>query len=168
MGGTRVTKLIMRLAPLPEADAAPAQSRHVVDLGSSGRAPIGSTPLSHWLTSINAANDPCALLDAAGRVLAMSPAAITLLGCADGGAVGRSLLDVVDVVDFDSGTSSPDYAARIAPIAVLSNAGGLMRSLLRVRNRDGVRVTVDAAAAPLHDARGRLVGSLTFFAPVHA
>lgn len=161
-----MTKLIMRLERLAKAETALAQMLHVVDLGNGERAPVASTPLSHWLTSVNAAQDPCVLLDQSGRVLAMSTAAITLLGCGDGGVVGRSLIDVLDVVDFDSGTSSPDYAARIAPVAVLATGGGLMRSLLRVRQRDGTRLTVDAAAAPLHDDRGRLVGSVTFLAPV--
>lgn len=157
----------MRLERLAEADATLAQMQHVVDLGNGDRAPAASTPLSHWLSTVTAAHDPCLLLDQAGRVLAMSTAAVALLGCGEGGVIGRSLLDVIDVVDFDSGNSSPDYAARIAPVAVLaSDGGGLMRSLLRVRQRDGARVTVDAAAAPLHDDRGRLVGSIAFLAPV--
>jgi len=163
-----VTKLIMRLERLADADVALAQMLHVVDLGAGDRLPAASTPLSQWMTTVNAAHDSCLLLDDVGRVLAMSPAAVALLGCGDGGVIGRNLLDVVDIVDFDSGTSSPDYAARIAPVAVLATGGGLMRSLLRVRQRDGERVTVDAAAAPLHDDRGRLVGSLTFLAPVRA
>jgi len=164
-----VTKLIMRLERLATADSALAQMLHVVDLGSVDRAPAATTPLSHWLSAAAAAHDPCVLLDDAGRVLAISPAAVSLLGCSEGGLIGRNLLDVVDVVDFDSGTSSPDYAARIAPVAVLATGGGgLMRSLMRVRHRDGERVTIDAAAVPLHDDRGRLVGSLTFLAPVRA
>jgi PAS domain-containing protein len=163
-----VTQLIMRLERLAETEATLAQMLHVVDLGADGRAPAASTPLSHWLTTVNTAQDPCLLLDAAGRVLAVSTTAAGLLGCSEGGVIGRHLLDVVDVVDFDSGTSSPDYAVRIAPVAVLANGGGLMRSLFRVRRRDGEQATVDAAAAPLHDDRGRVVGSMTFLAPVRA
>jgi hypothetical protein len=41
-----------------------------------------------------------------------------------------------------------------------------MRSLLRVRQSDGTRQTVDASAAPIHDAHGETVGSFTFMAPV--
>jgi hypothetical protein len=73
---------------------------------------------------------------------------------------------VLDLVDFDTGASRPDYAPRIAPLAVLSPGSGLMRSLLRVRHKDGTRLTVDASSAPLHDARGTTIASVTFLAPV--
>jgi hypothetical protein len=76
------------------------------------------------------------------------------------------LREVVDLVDFETGSSNPDYSGRIAPLAVLTNSNGLMRSLLRVRHRDGSRVTIDASAAPLHDVRGDIIGSLTFLAAV--
>jgi len=95
----------------------------------------------------------------------MSVSAAELLGCTEG-VIGRRLLDVVEVIDFDTGRPAPDYTHRIAPVAVLNTGNGLMRSLMRIRQRDGMAVTVDAAAAPIHDATGTTVGSFTFFAPV--
>jgi PAS domain-containing protein len=160
-----VPKLILRLEPLAGADAAP-RSRHVVDLGDRGRAPAASTPLARWSASVAAAHDPCLVVDAQGQVLSLSASAAELLGCSDAGVIGRRLVDVVDLIDFETGASGPDYTSRIAPIAVLANGNGLMRSLLRVRQRDGGRLTIDASAAPLHDAQGEIIGSLSFLAAV--
>lgn len=161
----RVSKLILRLERLP-GTTPEAASRHVVDLADNGRTPAGSTPLARWSASVAAAHDPCIVVDAQGQVLSVSASAAELLGCSDAGVIGRALVEVVDLVDFETGASRPDYATRVAPLAVLTNANGLMRSLLRVRHRDGTLVTVDASSAPLHDVRGEIIGSLTFLAAV--
>jgi PAS domain-containing protein len=159
-----LTQLILRLESLHAGTDEPS-ALPVVDLGIPGRPPAASTPLSRWSVAVAATHDPCLVLDPQGQVLSLSASAADLLGCADVGVIGRPLLDVIDLIDFETGTSHPDYALRIAPLAVLHAAGGLMRSLLRVRRR-GSPLTLDACAAPLHDAAGRTVGSLTFLAPV--
>lgn len=161
-----MTKLILRLERLQDDDALASASRHVVDLGDRGRAPTAATPLARWVATVAAAHDPCLVLDREGQVLSVSPSAAELLGCGDGGVIGRRLLEMIDLVDFETGGSSPDYASRIAPLAVLSPGSGLMRSLLRVRQHNGSPLTVDASAAPIHDVRGETVGSFTFLAPV--
>jgi PAS domain S-box-containing protein len=161
-----VTKLILRLERLQDADAPGSSSRHVVDLGDHTRAPAASTPLARWIATVAAAHDPCLVLDREGQVLSLSTSAAELLGCSDAGVIGRRLLEVIDLVDFETGHSAPDYAARIAPLAVLSVGSGLMRSLLRVRQHDASPLTVDASSAPIHDVRGETVGSFTFLAPV--
>src|SRR3954471_13508068 len=145
----------------------PAEPRRVVvDLGENGRVPAASTPLARWSASVAAAHDPCLVVDAQGQVLSLSVSAAELLGCSDAGVIGRPLREVVDLVDFETGSSNPAHSSRTPPLAVLSNSNGLMRSLLRVRHRDGNRVTIDASAAPLHDVRGDVIGSLTFLAAV--
>jgi PAS domain-containing protein len=170
-----VTKLILRLERLadvtahassaPAAEPAAGPAHHVVDLGDHLRAPAASTPLARWIATVAGAHDPCLVLDPDAQVMSMSAGAAELLGCTEG-VIGRRLLDVVDVVDFETGHSAPDYAPRIAPMAVLTPGAGLMRSLLRTRQRDGVTVTVDASSAPIHDATGTTIGSFTFLAPV--
>ena len=150
-----------------DAKAAAHNGRHVVDLGDGQRLAVASTPLARWIAAVGDAHDACMVLDCDGKVLSMSVAAADLLGCGDFGVIGRALLDVVEVVDFDSGGAGPDYAARVAPLAVLSAGSGLMRSLLRVRRRDAARVTLDASSAPIHGGSGRTVGSLTFLASVN-
>jgi len=181
-----VSKIVLRLLRLPEADpgvepvggsdaeptgqpGADPVPQHVVDLADE---PLGTprsgeptpTPLARWSASVAAAHEPCLVLDAHGRVLSLSVSGASLLGCSDVGVIGRPLLSVVDVVDFETGASGPDYAVRVAPLAVLVEGTGLMRSLLRVRLDDGSVRTVDAAAAPIHDVHGSLVGSVTFLA----
>jgi PAS domain S-box-containing protein len=157
--------MILRLERLQDGSA---RSHHVVDLAGADdhadRGRHGSSPLARWVATAVVAHEPCLVLDRDGRVLGMSGSASELLGCASGTVIGRPLLDVIDLVDFDTGVSSPDYAARIAPLAVLAADSGLMRSLLRVRHRDGGRVTVDASAAPIRDAQGNPLGSFTFLA----
>jgi len=163
----------MRLERLADAPASPASDgvdgdgRHVVDLGDERRAAVASTPLARWIAAAATAHDPCLVLDRHGQVLSLSVSAASLLGCSDIGVIGRQLLDVVQVVDFDTGGAGPDYAARVAPLAVLSTGSGLMPSLLRVRRRAAAKATLDASSAPIHDASGRTVGSLTFLAPVY-
>jgi len=160
-----VSKLILRLEHLAPADS-PSADRHVVDLGENGRSAVASTPLARWSASVAAAHDPCLVVDAEGQVLSISASAAELLGCSDAGVIGRRLLDVIELVDFDTGAPQPDYAGRIAPIAVLTTGNGLTRSLVRVRHRDDTRVTIDASAAPLHDVRGQVIGSIAFLAAV--
>lgn len=171
-GGTPVTKLILRLERLmtPEGASAPPV-RHVVDLGDHARAAAPAAaattpPMARWSAAVAAAHDPCLLVDRKGQVLSISASAAELLGCSDGAVVGRRLLDVMRLVDFDTGGPDPDYASRIAPLAVLSTGSGLLRSLLRVRLHDDSRLTVDASAAPVHDAHGETLGSITFLAGV--
>lgn len=165
-------KLILRLEPLrhdatngdgPADSSAPV--RHVVDLGDHTRNAAASTPLARWSASVAAAHDACLVVDGQGRIVSLSASGAELLGCSGSGVIGRHLLDVVELVDFDTGAVNPEYAARIAPLGVIG-ANGLMRSLVRVRHRDGSTVTIDASSAPLHDAHGDGIGSITFVAAI--
>jgi PAS domain S-box-containing protein len=169
-----VTKLVLRLARLPDvaapsaasaADGVDGHAGNLVDLSDARGAGVAFTPLARWIAAVAAAHDACLVLDGEGQVLSMSVPAAELFGAADSSVVGRKLLDVVQVVDFDNGGAA-DYAERIAPVAVLNNGSGLMRSLMRVRLRDGSRVMLDTCSAPVHDSAGATVGSLTFLAPV--
>ena len=165
-----MSELILRLERLERTGRTlppDGRARDVVDLGNANRAAVASTPLARWIAAVAAAHDACVVLDRDGQVLSMSAAAAELFGCSDIGVIGRPLLDVVEVVDFDSGGANPDYAARVAPLAVLANGSGLMRSLMRVRRRDAVRATLDVSSAPIHDGGRWTVGSVSFLAPVH-
>lgn len=160
-------KLVLRLHALPTGTLTDsAKPRHVVDLGDRDRHGPAPTPttLARWSRVTVTAHDPCLLLDAQGRVVSMSPSAGQLLGCDGDGVIGRHLLDLINLLDFDTGASAPAYAQRVAPLAVLEHGAGLVRNLMRLRHADGQVRTIDAAGAPLHDADGRLVGSLTLLA----
>lgn len=169
-----MTRLVMRLARLSDgddrgdraaADGRDDRDRQLVDLSDARGGGVAFTPLARWIAAVAASHDACVVLDADGHVLSVSPSASELLGTAASGVIGRRLLEVVEIVDFDYGGAA-DYAARIAPVAVLNEGSGLMRSLMRVRLRDGSRVTLDTSSAPVHDATGRTTGSVTFLAPV--
>jgi PAS domain S-box-containing protein len=166
-----VAKLILRLERLTDPANGSTPVAHVVDLGDHSRADTqrsngaSTSPLARWIATVAAAHDACLVLDPDGRIASLSAAGAEVLGCGDRGVIGRRLLDVIELLDFDTGQAHPDYAARIAPLGVLCDAG-LMRSLLRLRRADGTTMTVDASAAPLHDARGGIVGSVTFLAPL--
>jgi PAS domain-containing protein len=162
-----MAKLVLPLRALPKGSLGDsAAPRHVVDLGDRDRHVATPTPttLARWSRVTATSHDPCLLLDDQGRVVSISPSAARLLGCSGEGVIGRHLLPLLDLLDFDTGASGPDYASRVAPLAVLQEGAGLVRSLLRLRHADGRVQTLDAAGAPLHDADGRLVGSLTLFA----
>jgi PAS domain S-box-containing protein len=171
----KVPSLILRLESLDDEAAADADSDSdaAIDRGNSGlpsqvdvdsaAATAGSHSLAHWQAAAESSNDACLVLDARGAVVSASPAAIEALGAAGQPVRGRRLLDVIDVVDLDTGASHPDYAVRITPLATLGGRG-LMRSLMRLRTPDGSLVTLDSTSAPLHDADGATIGSISFFA----
>jgi hypothetical protein len=100
-------------------------------------------------------------------VISISVAAVELLGCGDMTTIGRHILDVLNLVDLDTGAAEPDYANRITPLAVLDNPG-LSRSLIRVRHADGALVALDTSSAPIRDVTGYPLGSVTFLAPIRS
>jgi PAS domain-containing protein len=156
--------LLLRLRALPKGSITEGLPGPIVDLEAPERPAPAASTLARWSGVAAAAHDACLVLDAHGRVLSLSAMAGSLLGCGTEGVAGRPLLELLDLVDFHTGESAPDYAVRVAPLAVLQEGAGLVRSLLRVRHPDGTVRTLDAAGGPLHEADGRLVGSVTLFA----
>lgn len=141
-------------------------TRRFVDVAGPERLTV-ATPLTRWSAAVAAAHDPCFVVDANGILISISVAAVELLGCAEVTIIGRHILDILELVDLDSGAADPDYASRITPLAVLDHPG-LSRSLLRVRHGDGSLVTLDTSSAPVHDVTGYPLGSVTFLAPIRA
>jgi PAS domain S-box-containing protein len=153
----------------PEAgDAASMQLttaiRRVVDVAAPERLST-ATSLSRWSAAVAAAHDACFVLDLNGVVISISVAGVELLGCGDAAIIGRHILEVVNLVDLETGAAHPEYAPRITPLAVLDGPG-LARSLMRVRHEDGLVVTLDTSSVPIHDVNAHLLGSVTFLAPI--
>jgi hypothetical protein len=71
------------------------------------------------------------------------------------------------IIDFSS-AAEPVGDHALVPSTQALQADVLSRGLVRLRRNDGVTVTVDCVAAPLHAADGSIVGSLTFFAKLAA
>ncbi|MDP3713588.1 MAG: hypothetical protein Q8R60_14020 [Mycobacteriales bacterium] len=114
-----------------------------------------------WLSAVASSEDACLVVDAEGRLAAVSDAAAVLLDL-DDHQVGARLADLVCAVDFSLGARpQPDQRHSLAPLQALES-GRTARALLRVRHRDAALVTLDVVSSPL--ARG--VGSLTFLQQV--
>lgn len=123
-------------------------------------------PLGHWVRVARAALESCLVLDASGRVAAMSPMACEMLGGLQG-AEGRALVDeVLALVDFSDGAQPANAAARRIPPLIAAMENQLSRGIMRVRLDDGRRVMLDAVSTPLHDESQKVVGSLSFLSAV--
>jgi PAS domain-containing protein len=128
-------------------------------------APLRET-LRAWVSVVATSADACLVLDRDGRVAGLSTSAAALVNEEPAGVVGRRLVgDVFVIIDFSSAAEPVGDHAIVPPTQAL-HSGVLSRGLMRLRRGDGVTVTIDAIAAPLHAADGSLIGSLTFFAPL--
>ena len=163
--------LILRLEHLEPATTAPAVQPAVLTMPDveptqppAAERP-NSTSLSRWSAAVAAAHDACFVLDANGAVISVSVAGVELLGCGDETVIGRSILDVINLIDLETGGAHPEYASRITPLVVLGSPG-LARSLMRVRHSDGSIVTLDSSSASIRDAAGKILGSITFLARI--
>lgn len=143
--------------PLRAVDARAAGSRVIV-LPDGADAP----GLAPWQTLSETAGEAVLVIDAAHRLRSASATARALLGCR-GDVEGQDLLDVVALVDFETGRPHPEYAERIPPLVVLRH-GGLARSLVRVRDGEQRRTLDIASSAVLVD--GDIVGSVSLLAAV--
>jgi PAS domain-containing protein len=128
-------------------------------------APLRET-LRAWVTVAAASADACLVLDRDGRVAGLSATAAALVNEEPANVVGRRLVgDVFVIVDFSSAAEPVGDHAIVPPTQAL-HSDVLSRGLVRLRRSDGVTVTIDAVAAPLHATDGSLIGSLTFFTPL--
>jgi PAS domain-containing protein len=143
-----------------------APVRRVVDVAAPERLST-ATPLSRWSAAVAAAHDACFVLDLNGAFISISVAGVELLGTGDVATIGRHVLDVINLVDLETGAPDPAYAPRITPLVVLDGPG-LARSLMRVRHEGGTVVTLDSSSVPIHDVNANLLGSVTFLAPIQS
>jgi len=125
--------------------------------------PVGS--LDRWAMAATDAVEACLVINELYDIVAVSPAAARLLGCADPADLLRRNLMAgpIALVDFNTRPRPlPPGEIEKTPPVMAHDTGRLARGLLRVEANDTV-VTLDAIATPLVDG-GRVVGSLTFLA----
>ncbi|OLB80095.1 MAG: hypothetical protein AUI14_08030 [Actinobacteria bacterium 13_2_20CM_2_71_6] len=130
-------------------------------------ASVPSGSLAHWAATVSGAVEPCLVINGLSEIVAISPAASTMLGFTDQAvAVGCHLFaGVIRLLDFTSAAARlPDSDIEKIPPILACSSGRLARGLLRVQAGDEVS-TVDAIATPLFDGR-KAVGSLTFFSQI--
>ncbi|MDT0527477.1 hypothetical protein RM555_00565 [Micromonospora sp. DSM 115977] len=126
--------------------------------------------LGRWSSTVSHADEPCLLIDAGTRVVAVSVTGCELLFLGDPEDVtGLPLLDGgLRLLDFTANRcelTEPEID-KIPPLLALSS-GRLARGLLRVQaaSTDAPDSTVDAISTPVFTS-GTVAGSLTFFSPV--
>jgi hypothetical protein len=134
-------------------------------IGAAPRAAAGSIEM--WAGVVAPAREPCLLLDHTGRVVAASAGCAELFAIDAARVVSRHLVgEVLALLDFNltAGELPLREVDKIPPLLAISS-GGLARGLVRVRLPAGA-ITVDVVSAPLRDAGGEILGSISFFALV--
>ncbi len=151
---------VIVLPPAPETRL-PYLLIPLVKQADQGLLPL-SEALRAWVTVVAGSADPCFVVDVRGHFVGLSSAAGVLLGRDHFSIIGRRLVDELDLVDFSIAAESLEgHLAQVPPLVALS-AGALSRGLVRLRRGDGVIVTLDIVASPLHGTDGSLIGSLCF------
>ncbi len=126
--------------------------------------------VTSWSVTVSRAAEPCVLIAADTRVVAVSTSGSQLLfvdGCRD--MIGQPLLDgSLRLLDFTAnrGELTEPERDKIPPLLAITS-GRLARGLLRIKgvSAHAPDATVDAISTPIHRA-GVVVGSLTFFSEV--
>ncbi|NYF55963.1 hypothetical protein [Micromonospora purpureochromogenes] len=140
-------------------------------------APASRTPtepgcdnVGQWSAMVSHAEEPCLLIDADTRVVAISSAGCELLCLgAPEDVVGLPLLEGgLRLLDFTAarGELTEQETDKIPPLLAL-HSGRLARGLLRVQpaGEDAPDATVDAISTPVL-TDGSVAGSLTFFSEI--
>ncbi|MEU6072678.1 hypothetical protein [Micromonospora sp. NPDC047074] len=129
-----------------------------------------SDNVGRWSSTVSRADEPCLLIDAATRVVAVSTSGCELLYLgAPEDVIGLPLLDGgLRLLDFTAnrGELTEPEIDKIPPLLALSSKR-LARGLLRVQgmSAEAPDSTVDAISTPVL-TDGTVTGSLTFFSPV--
>lgn len=127
--------------------------------------PLDTCPpaaLDAWAEQVRSTTEAMVLLDAHGRVAALSLATGAMLGIDPADSVGVLLADLVLLVDFTAQAVPLEDPARHTPPLRSLHSGRLSRALIRLRLPAGTVATYDVVGVPL--ARG--IGALGFFSEV--
>ena len=112
--------------------------------------------LRSWKRQIREAAEAAFVLDADGRVVAMSRGAGALLSVDTTTCVGTRLLELVVLVDFtESGVALLDAQMTVPPLRAL-RSGRMSRGLVRLRLPEGTMPTYDVVGVPLAHGAGAL------------
>ena len=117
--------------------------------------------LARWAATVREAAEAVMVLDAAGRVVAVSLGAMALLQLEQ--PVGARLADLLTVVDpTASAVPLPDTDEHLPCLRVLRGFGPFARALVRLRRRPGADglLTLDAVGIAVEG------GALAFFSEV--
>jgi hypothetical protein len=167
LGGFALTDLGVVVIPESKRDGMSYLLIPLVQRPSPELPPLRET-LRRWVSVVAASADRCLVLDCAGRVVGLSASAAALVAEDPLHVVGRRLVgDVFVLVDFSSAAEPMGDDALVPPTQAIAS-DVLCRGLVRLRRTDGVTLTLDVIAAPLHADDGTVIGSLTFFGQLAA
>ncbi|MCU1622314.1 MAG: hypothetical protein JWL79_1159 [Frankiales bacterium] len=140
---------LRRLSSEPSRPAVAAQPEPVRRTLHLDGAPL----LDDWAARVRTAAEAMLLVDASGRLIALSASGGELLGLDPAAVAGAMLLDLVEVVDFSaSAVPVEDPDVQLAPLrAVVTRR--LHRGLVRLRAGVGLR-SYDVVGVPLSDGAG--------------
>jgi hypothetical protein len=145
---------LRRLSPEPEREPDPPPVPRTLHLD-------GTPLLDAWAQRVRDAAEAMLLVDASGRLVALSTTAGELLSLDPTASAGAMLLDLVEVVDFTAGAVPvPDPDVPLPPLRAIVT-GRLNRGLVRLRSRGGLH-SYDVVGIPLSDS----AGAVGFLAPV--
>ena len=165
--GDWVTDVGVAVVPEPRHDAMSYLLIPLIQRPSPELAPLRET-LRAWVTVVTTSADPCLVLNRDGRVAGLSASAAALVAESPFDVVGRRLVgDVFTLVDFSSAAEPMADESLVPPTQPIAT-GVLSRGLVRLRRVDGVTLTLDAIATPLHADDGSVIGSLTFLGQLAA
>lgn len=129
-------------------------------LRADGQLAVSGPSLSGWVRAVGTSADAALVLDPRGAIVAASAPAAELLGRAIADLLGRELSRAAGFVDFHAEPRPVEVAsATLVPIQALRH-DTQARGLMRVRSSDGMLVTCDTVASPLHDGTRRVIGVL--------
>ena len=121
---------------------------------------VGS--VAAWSDRVTQAQETVLLLNERGRVVAISTGAALALNLDTTTCLGKSLLDLVVVVDFSAtGVPVDDPDVQLPPLKAMRSQT-MARGLVRLRLGRGILMTYDCVGVPLAGTSG----ALAFFAEV--
>ena len=149
------------MLPLRRLEPGPGTSAPGPRAGAVARTlHLDGTPLLEaWANRVREAAEVMLLVDASGRLVALSDSCGVLLGLDPTSSSGAMLLDLVEVVDFTAaGVPVPDPDVQLPPLRAIVT-GRLNRGLVRLRTGVVLR-TYDVVGIPLSDAAGAVLASV--------
>lgn len=115
-----------------------------------------SPSVSRWVEQVRDGAECALLVDADGRVAALSLGAAAMLGLDPARSTGALLRDLVRLVDFTTaGLDLADPERHLPPLRA-QTTGRMARGLVRLRLPHGAVPTYDAVGVPLAGGAGAL------------
>jgi PAS domain S-box-containing protein len=158
--GAAILFLFLLLATFDIGRATADRDRLILDLDVANNRTSASRDLLH--TTLTSIGDAVVATDAAGKVTFMNGVAESLTGWKQAEAQGRSLQEVLSLINEEThlAVDNPaDKALREGVIVGLANHTVLI-------SRDGVERPIDDSAAPIRNARGETIGVVLVFRDV--